>query len=211
MFQLNLRSSLAPLLLVAFANAAMAGDFESSFQPLRPPQPTQVASGKIEVVEVFSYGCPHCYSLEPYLKRWLETKPDDVEFIRIPVLNRDWLPHARAYYAADKLGVIDKLHGPLFEALHREQKPIRTEQDLHRFAGAQGIDAAKFEQAYKSNEIDTRLRLAHEMLRGYKVTGTPSLIVNGKYLTSGALAGSFENMIQVIDQLVEMERSVAAN
>lgn len=195
--------------LIALSVPAAARDFEESFQRVRPAQPTLTPS-KIEVLEIFWYGCPHCYSLEPYLEKWLESKPEDVEFTRLPgVLNNSWIPHARAFYAAQKLGVLDKIHRPLFDALHKDHKQIFTEDQLREFFVSQGVDGGEFTRAYRSNEVETRLKQVLVLARNYKLSGVPTLIVNGKYLTSGTLAGSYEEMLKVVDRLAEQERPVA--
>lgn len=196
--------------LLAFSLAAAGRDFEDSYQRVRPPQPTLTPSG-IEVLEIFWYGCPHCYSLEPHLEKWLESKPENVEFVRLPgVLNTSWIPHARAFYTAQKLGVLDQIHRPLFDALHRDRKAIFSEGDLREFFEAHGVDGKEFTRVYHSSEVETRLKQALVLARNYKVTGVPALIVNGKYLTSASLAGNHEDMLKVVDRLVERERLAAA-
>lgn len=204
-----LRSLLAAGLLWLLSAPAVAGPLDGAYEHLRPEQPTQT-QGKIEVVEIFWYGCPHCYDFEPYLEKWLESKPEDVEFIRIPgVLNQAWLSHARAFYAAQKLGVLDRIHRPLFDALHKEKRNLYAEDALRVFVESQGVDGEEFTSAVRSAETATRIKQALVRVRGYRVKGVPAVIVNGKYLTSASLAGSYEKLIQVIDGLVERERLTA--
>jgi thiol:disulfide interchange protein DsbA len=180
--------------------------FEESFQEIKPAQPTG-AEGKIEVIEIFWYGCPHCYSFEPYLDKWMATKPADVEFVRMPgVLNPSWVQHARAFYTAQKLGVLDKIHMPLFQAIHRDRERIFSEDELRAFFTAQGVDGNDFDRVYRSNEIDTRMKQALFRARGARVTGVPTIVVNGRYMTSGTMTGSFERMLEVTDQLIALER-----
>lgn len=193
------------LLLITFHARANEG-----YVAISPAQPTQTGD-KIEVVEVFWYGCPHCYDFEPYIERWLETKADDVEFRRMPgIFRKSWIPHAKAYYTAEKLDVLDKVHHPLFEALHKHRKNIYDKDSLEDFFDDQGIDDAEFSRIYESDEVDTKVKQAFVMGQRYKVTGTPAVIVNGKYMVSGSTAGSFENVLQIIDQLVAKERALAA-
>ena len=195
-------------LLCLFISGAFADDREQGYEEIRPAQPTQVPEGKIEVVEVFWYGCPHCYDFEPYLKNWLENKPDDVVFRRLPgVLNKSWLPHAKAYFTAEKLGILADIHKPLFDALHKERKRIFTEDQLRDFFEDHGVDADKFDKIYNSDEIETKTKQAFFLARGYRLTGVPSVVVNGKYMTSGSLTGSFTNLLKTIDYLVEKERT----
>jgi thiol:disulfide interchange protein DsbA len=197
-------------LAFAFLNGPAAAAPENAYQPLNPPQPT-VSGARVEVLEIFWYGCPHCYALEPYLEKWKETKPEDVEFVRVPaVLNRTWIPHARAYYTAQKLGVLDKIHSQLFNALHRERKSVYTDAEIRKFFVEQGVSGDDFDRVYNSHEVDTRMKQALVIARGAKITGVPAIIISGKYMTSGPLAGSYEGIIEVIDTLVAREREAAA-
>lgn len=206
-----IRSTLIVALLTLLAGSAFARSFEESYQKISPAQPTGVAAGKIEVLEIFWYGCPHCYSFEPYLEKWAATMPDDVEFVRLPgVLNQSWVPHARAFYTAQKLGVLERIHMPLFNALHREKKKIFSESELRRFFVDQGIDGDEFDRVYRSNEVDTRVKQAFLTARNARVTGVPTILVNGKYMTSGSMTGSFEDLLKTIDGLIELERGTPA-
>lgn len=202
--RLTLIGSLLLLLSVA---QAFAGSLDEGYQEIRPAQPTQVPDGKIEIVEVFWYGCPHCYDFEPYLEKWLQTKPDDVVFRRVPgVLNKTWLPHAKAYFTAEKLGVAAELHKSLFDAIHKEKKSIFTEDKLRDFFKEHGVDSDEFTKIYRSDEIETKTKQAFFMARGYRLTGVPSVVINGKYMTSGSLTGSYDDILKVMDYLIEKER-----
>ncbi|MEM7027639.1 MAG: thiol:disulfide interchange protein DsbA/DsbL [Pseudomonadota bacterium] len=193
--------------LLIFSNVIFAAD---GYITISPAQPTQTGD-KIEVVEVFWYGCPHCYDFEPYVEKWLETKPDDVELRRMPgVFRKSWIPHAKAFYAAEKMGVLDKVHQPIFEAMHKKRKKLNDFDALEDLFSDQGIDSGEFKKAYNSDEVDTKVKQAYLMGQRYKVPGTPAMIVNGKYLVSGSSAGSFENMIKVVTELADKERALAA-
>ena len=194
--------------MLLVSSIAFAGPQEDGYQEIRPAQPTQVPAGKIEVVEMFWYGCPHCYHFEPYIEKWLKTKPDDVVFRRVPAaLNKSWLPHAKAYFTAEKLGILDKIHRPLFDAIHKDRRPIFTEDQLRDFFKEFGVDPDEFTKIYNSDEVETKTKQAFFLARGYRVTGVPSMIINGKYLTSGTLTGSYENMLKVVDNLIKKERN----
>lgn len=195
------------ILLLLVAGIAQAADpYEGTYKEISPAQPTE-AEDKIEVVEIFWYGCPHCYDFEPHIERWHENAPDDVAFRRMPaVLNQSWLPHAKAYYTAIKLGVLDQIHKPLFDALHSERKRIFSESELKDFFVSRGVDGSDFSRAYNSNEVETKIKQAYFMARNYKLTGVPSVVVNGKYMTSASMAGSYEKLLEIIDHLVEKER-----
>ena len=173
---------------------------------ISPAQPTQTGN-KIEVVEVFWYGCPHCYDFEPFIKNWLEKKPEDVVFRRMPgIFRKDWIPHAKAYFTAEKLDVLNKIHSSLFTAIHKHRKQIYDDTSIMKFFLEHDVDKQEFKKTYVSDEIDTKIKQAYVMGQRYKITGVPAIIVNGKYMVSGSTAGSFENIAKVIDMLIEKER-----
>lgn len=194
---------IASLMLMCLSMTVHADD---PYTLIVPVQPTQSVD-KIEVLEVFWYGCPHCYDFEPHIKKWLETKADDVEFRRMPgIFNKSWIPHAKAYFTAEKLGVLDLIHGALFEALHKDRKRIYTESELKDFFESRGVAGDEFNRVFNSTEIETKFKQAFVMGQRYKLTGVPAVIINGKYMTSGSLAGSYENLLKTIDALVDRER-----
>ncbi len=198
--------ALCALILFSSLNLYAAGPAENTYKRIKPGIPTQ-SNDKIEVVEIFWYGCPHCYAFQPYAEKWQETLPADVEFRRVPgVLNKNWIPHARAYYTAEQLGVLDRIHIPLFEALHRQGRRILTEGDLKQFFVDKGVDGDEFSRVYHSQAVEIKLRQAFLAARRAGLTGVPALIVNGKYLTGSSMAGSHEDLLKVIDQLVDKER-----
>jgi len=202
-----LRSLLSTLFLFLFAASMPAQAQDQSYTTVQPQQPTQVQPGKIEVLEFFWYGCPHCYSMEPHVEKWLQSKPADVEFIRVPgVLNKLWMAHARAYYTAQKLGVLEQIHRPLFDAMHKENRKVYTEDDLRDFFEEKGVKGEDFTRTYNSHDVEIRVKQAYVMAQNYRLTGVPAFIVNGKYATSGQLAGTYENIITTINTLIEMER-----
>jgi thiol:disulfide interchange protein DsbA len=196
------------LACLVFGSTGYSQDsLDGKYAEITPPQPTQTGD-KIEVMEVFWYGCPHCYSFEPHLEAWLKELPEDVQFIRVPgVLNRGWIPHAKAYYVAAKLGIVDKIHRPLFDAIHKEKRRLFTEDEIMDFFVEQGVAADEYERIINSKELDTKIRQAYFLARDYKLTGVPSIVVNGKYLVSASHIRTFEEMIQVIQALVERERN----
>lgn len=209
----NIVAALSLSIVALAAQGAPGHDHEASatpYQPVQPQQPTQVAPGKIEVLEFFWYGCPHCYAMEPFVDKWLQGKPADVEFIRVPgVLNKMWMAHARAFYTAQKLGVLEQVHEPLFAALHREKKEIYSEGQLRDFFADKGVKGEDFDRVYGSHETEIRLKQAYVLAQNYRLTGVPAFIVNGKYMTSGQLAGSYDNIIKTLDLLIEKERAAA--
>ncbi|MBA2492135.1 MAG: thiol:disulfide interchange protein DsbA/DsbL [Gammaproteobacteria bacterium] len=196
-------------LLCAFAlNAQAAPTFSEGeeYDRILPPAPTSVPPDKVEVAEVFWYGCPHCYDFEPYLEKWEQSKPEAVELVRLPAtLNPSWLGHARAYYALEIMGEVPRVHKAFFQAIHEQGRLLTDLDSITRFLAQQGVDEAAFRKAYNSREAKTRLQRADELQRSYMITGVPSVIVDGQYLTSASQAGSYENMLAVIDHLVAME------
>ena len=205
--------SLASIILLFLSVVVQAEDSHNhshsqsnAYTRIIPAQPTQSVD-KIEVLEVFWYGCSHCYDFEPYVKKWLATKPDDVDFRRMPgIFSKNWVPHARAFFTAQKLGVLDKIHTPLFKAIHQDRKRVHTEEALKDFFVSLGIDGNEFTKVYNSSEIETKFKQAFVMGQRYKLTGVPAVIINGKYMTSSSLAGSYDHLLKVIDDLVAKER-----
>jgi thiol:disulfide interchange protein DsbA len=180
------------------------------YQAVVPAQPVQTA-GKIEVLEIFWYGCPHCYDFEPPLNRWLSTKPPDIEFQRMPAVFRpDWALHAKTYYTAEALGVIDKIHTPLFKAIHEDKRKLNDEASLAEFFSEQGVSKEEFSTSFNSFTVESKTRQARHMVRQYGIGGVPAIVVNGKYHTSATLTGNYEQLLKVIDYLADKERQELA-
>ena len=175
------------------------------YETLSPAQPTHNPE-KIEVIEFFWYGCPHCYSLEPLMGAWLKNLPKNVEFIRQPaVFSELWGKHAKAYFTAEALGVVDKVHADLFDAIQNKKQKLETEDQLAEFFVAHGVKKTDFHDTYNSFLIDAKMRQAATTAGRYGITGVPAVIINGKYKTNGPLAGSHEKMMDVINQLIQQE------
>lgn len=181
----------------------------TDYDLVKPAQPTQDPQ-KIEVLEFFWYGCPHCLEFEPDLNAWIKTKPDSVTFIHQPaVFNEQWAAHAKAFFTAEALGVADKMHADFFDAIQHQKQKLSTEEELAPFFVAHGVSEAAFHQAYKSFAVDSKMRLANGLAAKYGVTGTPSMVVNGKYLISPGKAKSFERMIEITNALIKKEQAEA--
>jgi len=200
------------LVLPAFmATTVLAAGYTEGkeYKALASPQPTS-SGDKIEIVELFWYGCPHCYRLEPVMDQWLASKPDDVEFVRMPaIVGPPWELLAKAFYTAEFLGVMDTMHLALFDYLHKDKKKIINEAELQAFFVEQGVSKEDFRNTYTSFAVAMKVNNAKLMTQRYGITGVPTVIVNGKYNTSGSLAGSNENIIKVMDYLVKQERQSA--
>jgi protein dithiol oxidoreductase (disulfide-forming) len=190
------------ILLFFFATLVKAENL--GYETINPPQPTHDPA-KVEVIEFFWYGCPHCYDFEPLLNKWKEKLPANVEFIRQPAaFNETWAKHAKAYYTAEALGVVDKIHADFFDAVQKGQE-LETEEQLAKFFVAHGVKEADFHDAFNSFPVDAKLRQAAGLAARYGITGVPAIIINGKYKTNGKLAGSHEKMIEVMNQLIQQE------
>jgi len=189
----------------ADAPAPAAWEEGKNYFLVDPPQPT--ASGdKVEVLEVFSYACPHCAHFQPTAEEIKKSLPAGAVFTYMPaVFNPSWEPYARAYYTAESLGVVDKTHQDLFDALHRDHLPMRTIDDLAGFYAQHGVDKAKFLATSASFEVESKLQRAAQIVKADGVDGTPSIIVDGKYRVTGTSAGGYPQMVQIVDYLVQKE------
>ena len=199
----------AGLIAATAASAGSSLEEGKQYERLAQPQPVSTSDDKIEVIEFFWYGCPHCYHLEPELAAWLKTKPEDVEFIRIPaILGPSWELLARGYYTAEVLGVLDRIHEPLFDYLHKDRKQIKNVDELKAFFVAHGVSAADFDKAYNSFAVITKTNRSKQADELYGIDGVPSLIVDGKFRTSMGMAGTANvNPMVVVDYLIGQERA----
>jgi len=193
--------------ILAFLAAALvalplgAAAQQGQYNEIRPPVPVE-GTNKIEVIEFFWYGCIHCYNLEPALESWIKTLPKDVEFRRVPaVFNERWGLDASIYYAMEALGLVDKLHRPLFDAVHKNRLRTDNQQEFTEWLTRQGVDAKKFVETVKSFGVRSKTRRAVQLTVQYKVDGTPAMAVHGRY-TIPAQPGVFK----VVDDLVDRVR-----
>lgn len=198
--------------IVALPSASLA-DIDSRniregamYERIVPPQPTS-SGDKVEIVDIFYYGCPHCHRFIPYMEKWLEHKPDNVAYTRMPaVLRQDWSLLGRAYYAAEVLGVLDETHNALFDGIHNEKrKELFTEDGLLDFYANYGIDRETFRKTLYSFAVESKIRWAKQMIRRYRISGTPTVIVNGKYRVTPTRDCDFNCVINVVDYLVKQE------
>jgi len=198
---------LVAILLAALAALPFAaGAQQIQYGELNPPQPTE-SKGKIEVLEFFWYGCPHCYSLEPYVETWLKKLPPDVEFRRVPaVFNARWAHDATIFYTLEALGVLDKLHRPLFDAIHKSSLRTDNEAALSEWLQKNGVEPKKFMDTMKSFGVQSKLRRATQQTVAYKIDGTPAMAVAGRYTVSAEQGRTQQGMLQAVDGLVAMAR-----
>ena len=195
------RALLLALVALPFSRSA----FAQAFQELNPPQPVE-SGDKIEVLEFFWYGCIHCYNLEPRIETWLRTLPKDVEFRRVPaVFNERWAHDAAIFYAFEALGVLDKLHRPFFDAIHRDRLRTDNAQALNEWLGKNGVDPKKFEATVKSFGVQSKTKRAIRLTSAYKIDGTPMMAVHGRYTVP-----SSEAMLDTVNRLVAGVRKTSS-
>jgi thiol:disulfide interchange protein DsbA len=202
-----LRKALATLLLaLAAAGVQAQAQLGRDYILLDPPR--AVASGdKIEVIEFFYYGCPVCYELEPQLSRWSFNAPGSVALRRVPALSSDnWDNFARLFYTLEAMGELARLHWPVYDNFHFNGLKLNDEAVMAGWVSHNGLDRQKFIDTYHSPEIQAKLAAARDMTRSYDVRGVPSIVVDGKFLTSARMTGSTRELMRVLDQLVELAR-----
>ena len=165
------------------------------------------AGGKIDVIEFFSYGCPHCYSFEPMLEQWVKKLPPDAAFRRIPaVFNPSFEGYAKLFYALEAAGQVETLHKRVFAAIHVQRQRLDKEVDIAAFVSANGGDGAKVVDAYKSFAVATKLRQARLTADAYKIDGVPAMGIHGRWFTSGSLANGNDKALKVADYLIAQAR-----
>ncbi|MFW2372543.1 MAG: thiol:disulfide interchange protein DsbA/DsbL [Gammaproteobacteria bacterium] len=198
-------SALFVLSLMAISAQAKSYEEGKEYNKLSTALATQTGD-KIEVLEFFWYGCPHCFHLEPALQKWLKTKPDNVHFIRVPApLNPSWMVHTKTYYALELMGVGEKYHHDLFSAIHTDRKRIFDQDSIAAYLKGKGVDMAAFNNAYNSFAVEMRTRKAMQLGKDYQLHGVPMLTVNGKYVIGADTAGGYDGMINVTNFLIEKE------
>ena len=162
---------------------------------------------KIEVAEFFWYGCGHCYSFEPALQQWKKTLADDVVFVGVPAIWNDKMSlHAAAYYTAETLGVLDTMHDVIFQAMNVDRKRLANQAEIEALFTANGVSAEDFNKTFKSFGVGSQVRQAGSLAKAAKITGTPALVVDGKYHVSARKSGSQADMLKVVNFLIEKER-----
>ena len=170
--------------------------------PVVPPVADDQA--RHEVVELFWYGCSHCFDFEPHVGKWKQEKADDVTFVRVPaIFNPRWEQHARAYYALELMGVLERGHELLFNGIHDQGRGLHDLDSMARYFAANDIDEKKFRESFKSFAVETKINRAKQLVRQYQITGVPSVIVDGEYKISASTAGGYPQLIGVIENLTK--------
>ena len=161
--------------------------------------------GMIEVREFFWYGCPHCYRLEPYVASWLASKPANINFVRSPAaMNPVWEQNARGYYAVDLMGLTNKVHKPLFDAIHQKNQRLFDQKSLANFYQGYDVDSNKFNAMFNSFAVSGKIAQSKQLAQAYQLDGVPALVVNGKYVVKG----EDQKVIQVVNYLINKERAL---
>lgn len=195
------------MVLAMFGTAHAAVMAGKEYTQLNPPRPTETGK-KIEVIEFFYYGCPHCFNLEPNLEAWRKKLPADVSFRRVPGVFRDsWMPLTRLYYAYEALGLVDKLHADTFNAIHVDNIDLGTDKAIIDWVVKHGVDRNKFTAAFNSFAVQNKAQRARVMTQQYGVQGVPTLVVDGKFMTSSGQAGGHDNVMAAVDELIAMARA----
>jgi len=204
---MNRRDALKLSALALALPTASVSWAQSPFTVLNPPQKGDDPS-KIEVVEFFHYGCPHCRDFDPLISDWKKKLPEDVSFRAVPAIwnNAQLTGLARLYYAAEVSGQLDAIHGAVFVAVQEEKRPLFTEEQVREWVSGKVADPAKFMDAYKSFGVNSLVQRADQLARAMKVQGVPTVVIDGTYVTSASLSGSHVNTLRVTDQLIARVR-----
>jgi len=186
---------------------SQAKDYVEGKDYSRLEKPVATQSGdKVEVLEFFWYGCPHCFAFEPSLKKWKKNIPANTQFIRVPApLNPRWMVHTKAYYTLQIMGEDDKHHDAIFKAMHIDKKKLYSKEALADFLASRGVDKDKFLSNFDSFAVEMRARQAMQLAQQYQLQGVPMLAINGKYTVSGSQAGSHQAMLEITNYLIEKE------
>jgi thiol:disulfide interchange protein DsbA len=180
----------------------------ASYQRLSPAQPTSTGPDQVEVAEFFMYSCPHCYNFDPYVQDWLKTLPSYVNFIRVPTV---WNPmvklHAQAYYTAEALGKLDEMHTAFFREMHVNGNYMQTEDAVADFFGKFGVSQDEFKRTFDSFAVHAKVQRADELARRYGVSATPTMVVNGKYVTNASMTGGYDSLLELVGELAASEHA----
>lgn len=200
------RILLTALALAPLAARAQGRDPRFSFSELKLAQPVDT-QGRIEVIEFFWYGCIHCYNLEPVIESWLKKLPPDAQFRRVPaVFNDRWARDAAIFYALEALGALERLHRPLFDAIHRERLRTDDPQALAEWLRKNQVDPQKFDETSKSFGVQSKVRRAHQLSIAYGIDGTPAMAVHGRYTVSAEQGRSRDGLLATVDYLIGVVR-----
>jgi thiol:disulfide interchange protein DsbA len=211
---LSLFGMIAPLTLAPLSSMAQVAVLDQEYKLITPPQPTATGPQNVEVVEVFSYGCPHCFAFEPQLKKWKAGKPKDAQVSYMPAMfGESQAPAAKLFYTIEEMGLVEKLHEKIYDEVHVKHNTAMLSDSalMAKFLATQGVDEKRFLEIFDSFGVANKVSRAAQMMRSYRISGTPSVVVNGKYLTGpsmtmGADGVDHGRFFTVLDQLINMEQ-----
>ena len=194
-----------PLILLFLTNTGLSSDATQKYIQISNQKQTE--SDKIVIYEFFWYGCPHCYNLEPTMDRIESNLEKDTILVKVPVALRDtWEAHAKAYYSLQQMKLDDNLHEKIFTEIHINSNRLDTKEKLTQFIEDEGYNSKRFSEIFDSFGTDLRVKKASRLANQYQITSVPTLIINGKYKTSGSLVSSYEELYDVVQLLINKER-----
>ena len=198
---------LAMASILALTQSDLAAEADKDYLDISPAQATDVKKGQVEVLEFFWYRCPHCFDLETEVNAWARKLPKGVVLKKVPgILNPSWTALARAYYALEAVGMLDKLHSEVFNAIHVQGMDLNPPERFFDWAVTKGVDRKQIADAYTSFAVNTKVMRAQQLTTGYRISGVPAFTVNGKFVTSAYLTGSNAALFKTLDDLIAQER-----
>lgn len=197
---------LALVAALVLPQQGQATEVGKDYLVISPAQPTDVKKGQVEVLEFFWYRCPHCFDLEPELNAWARKLPKGVVLRKVPgILNPSWAALARAYYALEALGMLEKLHGEVFDAIHVKGMDLNPPEQFFDWAVTKGVDRRQIADAYNSFAVNTKVMRAQQLTNAFRLNGVPAFAVNGKFVTSAYLTGGNPSLFKTLDELIAKE------
>ncbi|MDR5874219.1 thiol:disulfide interchange protein DsbA/DsbL [Halomonas sp. CUBES01] len=202
------------MLMVAVAGLSLSAAVSAQelvegqhYRALEKPIDTQVDDGQIEVLDIFWYGCPHCYRLQSFVNQWEDTLDDDVTLVKMPAtMGGDWNTHATAFYAAKELGIADEMHADFFDAIHQDKRSMTDSDEIAAFFTHYGVSEEEAQEALTAFNVRSNVNKANSRMRDMRLMGVPALVVDGRYVVTPSSAGSLENMPNIADALVDQVR-----
>lgn len=208
-FSLTAASVAAASLALPMQGALAQAKFKEGkdYVKLRTPVNPEAPAGKVDVIEFFWYSCPHCNAFEPEFEAWAKNAPKNLQVRRVPIaFNNTFIPQQKIYYALETMGKIPEVHVKVFRAIHVERQRLNKDDEIFAFMEKQGLDMAKFKEAYNSFSVANQVRKATQLQEAYGVEGVPAMGVAGKYYTDGTRAGSMTNVLQVVEYLAAQSK-----
>ena len=192
---------------LAFSNEKFVEGVDYETMTNEPSLYAQKQNKKIQVVEAFWYGCPHCYIFDEYLSKWEKKNDEDIEFVNMPVVfNKPWLLHARVFYTFKEMDNYSELHKNFFYAFHEQQRKFNTMDSIMNFFESQNVDIEQAKKILLSEKVSKKVQEANYMLETYKIDSVPAIIINNKYKISGSMAKTYDRMIEISEYIIDLER-----